>query len=133
MAAGDREMKRTALIAGTTGVVGRALLEHLEQDTSWEIIALSRRPPDFPTRARFLSVDLSDPSDTAAKLGHLRGVTHVFFAAYAPAASLAEEARLNAAMFENFLKAVEHSSTATLEHVQVVHGSKWYAAHLGPL
>ncbi len=86
---GQAMMKKTALIAGTTGVVGRALLEHLENQGDWDIIALSRRAPDFPTRARFLSVDLADRTDTATKLAGVRGVTHVFFAAYSPAATLA--------------------------------------------
>lgn len=125
-------MKKTALIAGTTGVVGRALLEHLETAADWDIVALSRRPPDFPTRARFISVDLANRSEAAAKLSTLQGITHVFFAAYAPAASLAEEATLNAAMFETLLLEVEKNSPASLAHVHLVHGSKWYGNHLGP-
>jgi nucleoside-diphosphate-sugar epimerase len=125
-------MRRTALIAGTTGVVGRALLEHLEGQADWDIVALSRRPPDFPTRARFLSVDLANRDDTVSKLAGVKGITHAFFAAYSPAATLGEEARLNATLFENFLAAVEDSSQETLAHVQLVHGSKWYGSHLGP-
>ena len=125
-------MKKTALIAGTTGVVGRALLEHLETQLDWDIIALSRRPPDFPTRARFLSIDLANRSDVSAKLSGVKGITHVFFAAYSPAATLGEEAKLNAALFENLLAAVEATNSGSLQHVQVIHGSKWYAAHLGP-
>lgn len=125
-------MKKTALIAGTTGVVGRALLEHLETDTDWDIVALSRRPPDFPTRARFISVDLANRSDAAAKLADLRNISHVFYAAYTPANSLAEEAVLNAAMFETLLGEVEKQSPAGLAHVHLVHGSKWYGNHLGP-
>lgn len=125
-------VKKTALIAGTTGVVGRALLEYLEKDGDWEIVALSRRPPDFPTRARFISVDLADRSDASAKLASVEGITHVFYAAYAPAKSLAEEAVLNAAMFETLLDEVVRASGTTLEHVHLVHGSKWYGNHLGP-
>ena len=81
-------MKKVALIAGTTGVVGRALLEHLETAADWDIVALSRCAPDFATRARFISVDLADRSDAAMKLADLGNITHVFYAAYAPANSL---------------------------------------------
>ncbi len=35
-------------------------------------------------------------------------------------------------MFENLLAQVEANCAETLSHVQVIHGSKWYAAHLGP-
>ena len=47
-----------ALIAGALGVVGRALVEHLENDPKWDVIGLSRRSPDFETSAKFISVDL---------------------------------------------------------------------------
>ena len=53
-----------ALIAGALGVVGRALVEHLDDDPEWEVIGLSRRAPDFETKATFLSLDLLDPAAT---------------------------------------------------------------------
>ena len=60
-----------ALIVGALGVTGRALVEHLENDPDWSVVALSRRAPDFKTSARFLSVDLHDPNATAAALAGL--------------------------------------------------------------
>ena len=39
-------IKKKALIAGATGVVGRNLLRHLLKTGEWEIVALSRRTPD---------------------------------------------------------------------------------------
>jgi nucleoside-diphosphate-sugar epimerase len=53
----------TALIAGGLGVTGRALVEHLDGDPDWQVIALSRRAPDFATGANFISVDLLDAAD----------------------------------------------------------------------
>ena len=38
--------KKTALVAGATGVVGRNILKYLVSQDDWEIIALSRRTPD---------------------------------------------------------------------------------------
>ena len=61
MASGARG---TVLIAGALALVGRAALEHFETQDGWDIVALARRAPDFPARARFLSVDLTDPRRT---------------------------------------------------------------------
>ena len=36
---------------------------------------------DFPTRARFIPVDLTDAADCRARLGPLRGVTRIVYAA----------------------------------------------------
>ena len=38
--------KKTALVAGATGVVGRNLLKYLVTLDDWEVIAVSRRVPD---------------------------------------------------------------------------------------
>ncbi|MBT3400424.1 MAG: NAD-dependent epimerase/dehydratase family protein, partial [Rhodospirillaceae bacterium] len=60
-----------ALIAGALGVVGRALVEHLEDDPDWEVVGLSRRAPDFETSATFLSLDLLDRAATLSTLGDI--------------------------------------------------------------
>ena len=46
--------KRHAVVIGGLGVIGRALLDHLTSDPGWDVVALSRRAPDFETTARFL-------------------------------------------------------------------------------
>lgn len=120
----------TALVAGALGVAGRALIEHLEGLGTWNIVGLSRRPPNFKTSARFISVDLEDPADCKTKLGGLAGVTHVFFAAFSPQRSFQAEIAPNLAMLQNLVTEVE--SLGALRHVCLVHGSKWYGNHLGP-
>jgi nucleoside-diphosphate-sugar epimerase len=125
-------MPNVALIAGALGVVGRAILEHLEALAGWEVVALSRRAPDFPTRVRWITVDLADTAECRAKLHTLTSVTHVFYAAYAPRPTLAEEAQHNTLMFTNLIETVEEPSAARLAHVQLMQGSKWYGNHLGP-
>lgn len=125
--------KKTAVIAGALGVVGRALLDFLEHQEDWSIIALSRRSPDFPTCAHFIPVDLADASDCRNKLKGLSSVTHVFFTAYAPGVSLADEATLNTKMLTNLIETLEEEEGGTsLQHVHLMHGSKWYGNHLGP-
>ncbi len=121
--------RNTALIVGALGVTGRALVEYLEDKPDWDIVALSRRAPDFPTRATFLSVDLTDTDDCRAKLAEHPEITHVFYTAYSQQASVAAEIPVNVGMLANLMEALEQ--TATLRHVQLMHGAKWYGTYLG--
>ncbi len=123
--------KKTCIVAGALGIAGRALIEDLDGQPDWEIIGLSRRAPDFSSRATFISVDLLDREDCKLKLGGLAGVTHVLNTAHAPRASVAEEVAPNLAMLTNLVTTIEAASP-TLRHVQLLHGTKWYGNHLGP-
>ena len=121
----------TCVIAGALGVAGRALLQELETRKDWDIIALSRRKPDFSTRARFIGVDLTDAAESSRALKAVSDATHVFFAAYTPRAALADQVGPNLAMLVNLVTAIE-SASPRLRHVAIVQGSKWYGNHLGP-
>ncbi len=118
---------KTCIVAGALGVAGRGLLSELEAQGEWEIVAISRRKSDFATRARFMAVDLLDREQTLRALETV-GATHVFFAAYTPRATLAEEVAPNLAMLVNLVTAAD---SPRLRHVAIVHGSKWYGNHLG--
>ncbi|MBF6570123.1 MAG: SDR family oxidoreductase [Candidatus Binataceae bacterium] len=122
---------KTCIVAGALGVAGRAFLEELEGRAEWEIIGLSRRSPEFRTRAHFVAVDLTDAEACARLLAEFKGTTHIYFAAYAPQPTLAEEVALNLAMLVNLVSAIDKISPS-LQHVAIVHGSKWYGNHLGP-
>ncbi|OGA22919.1 MAG: hypothetical protein A3H34_01595 [Betaproteobacteria bacterium RIFCSPLOWO2_02_FULL_67_19] len=119
------------VVAGALGVAGRAVLEELEPRRDCEIVALSRRKPDFPTRARFLAIDLTDLEQTRRALADVGRVTQVFFAAYAPRPSPVGEVAPNLGMLVNLVTAAEEISPG-LRHVAIVQGSKWYGNHLGP-
>ena len=121
--------RNTALIVGALGVTGRALVAYLEDKPDWDIVALSRRAPDFPTRAAFVSVDLTDAADCRAKLAEHTDITHVFYTAYSQQASVSAEIPVNVGMLANLMDAVEQ--TASLRHVQLMHGAKWYGTYLG--
>ena len=123
--------KKVCLIAGALGIVGRALVEHLESSDDWDVIALSRRAPDFDTRARFVAVDLLDADDSRTKLAEFSHATHIFYAAYAPGRTAAEEVAPNLAMMVNLVSTMEKVAPR-LAHVLLVQGSKWYGNHLGP-
>ena len=123
--------KKTALVAGALGVVGRATMTYLASQPDWEVIGLSRRSPDFATSARFHPLDLTDRAACAQVLRALPEVTHVFFCAYAPRSTYEEEVEVNLLMLRNLMQALE-AVAKELRHVQLVHGSKWYGCHLGP-
>ncbi|MFZ4808843.1 MAG: SDR family oxidoreductase [Hyphomicrobiaceae bacterium] len=124
-------MTRIAVVAGALGIVGQAVSSRLVAE-GWTVIGLSRRSSVGQGGARLISVDLADPADTHAMLGSLANVSHVFYCAYAPAPSLAEEARLNTRMLVHLVEALEAGSGDTLAHIQLMQGSKWYGNHLGP-
>jgi nucleoside-diphosphate-sugar epimerase len=123
--------RKTAVIVGGLGVIGRNLLHHLEPLDDWEIVGLSRRRPDFETRARFVAVDLLDRAETMEKLSGLDRASHVFYCAFQARPSWAEHSAPNLAMLANAVEAIEAASPR-LQHVHLVEGTKWYGSHLGP-
>jgi nucleoside-diphosphate-sugar epimerase len=122
---------KKAIVAGALGVTGRNLVEHLVSLKEWEVVGLSRRSPDFQTRARYLSVDLLNPDQIKAHLGAEKDVTHVFFAALQFGGDVHSEVGPNLAMLSNLVEVVEKASPA-LKRVVLVEGAKYYGAHLGP-
>ena len=122
---------RTAVVVGALGVIGRNLLLHLEADADWRIIGLSRRAPDFATRARFIAVDLLDREQTLAKLSDLREATHVFYCAFQARPTWVEHNAPNLAMLVNAVDGIDAASNQ-LQHVHLVEGTKFYGTHLGP-
>ncbi len=122
--------RKTAVVVGSLGVIGRNFVAHLEDMPEWDIVGLSRRRPDFPTRARAISVDLLDPADCEAKLGDLREATHVFYCAFQARPTWAEHNAPNLAMLANSVSAIE-AVAPHLERVVLLEGNKIYGSHLG--
>ena len=126
-----------ALVAGALGVVGRANVEHLTSLPGWEVVALSRRAPDFETQATFVATDLTDAKGCRDALKDHRDFTHVIFAALheQPSPVLgwteADHVRTNVAMLANLLDVVEKNAPG-LRHFALMHGGKAYGVHLGP-
>jgi nucleoside-diphosphate-sugar epimerase len=125
------QTRKTALVAGATGVVGRNLLRQLVSKPEWDVIAVSRRAPDVEGDYRHIAANLLDPADVGKRLGQLREVTHVFFSAYIEKPSWAEMVAPNMALLTNLMDAVEPAAKG-LQHVNLMHGTKWYGNHLGP-
>jgi nucleoside-diphosphate-sugar epimerase len=123
--------KKTALVVGATGLVGRSALELLATDAEWDVIAVSRRKPELAGSWTHVPIDLLNAEDCAAKAAQLASVTHVFFAAYVDREDNKAWIDDNGAMFFNLVEAIEPIAN-DLVHINVVHGTKWYGSHLGP-
>jgi len=127
--------ERKVLVAGALGVVGRAVVERLAaRRDAWQVVALSRRAPDFETPAHFVAVDLRDAQGTMAALSHHSDASHIVYAALFEKPQLArgwsepDHIETNRAMLANLLDAV---NSPRLEHVTLLQGTKAYGAHLG--
>ena len=73
--------KHTILIAGATGLVGAAAVEHFATLEDWDVIAVSRRAMALPPGVRHMSVDLTDRQACDSAAANLTHVTHILFAA----------------------------------------------------
>jgi len=122
---------KVALVVGAQGVIGRNLIAHLQALGDWEVIGLSRRGGESAGRSRHIAVDLLDAPQACERLGGLREVTHIFYAAYQDRPSWAELVPPNLAMLVNVVEAVEPAA-AGLRHISLMQGYKVYGAHLGP-
>lgn len=126
--------QRKVLVVGALGLVGRAVVEALEDQDGCEAVAVSRRPPDFPTRARFLQLDLTDRAACRQQLGRLDGVTHIVYAALYERPDLiagwrdVEQIETNTRMLANVLDFVTPA-----RHLTLLQGTKAYGAHLAPM
>ena len=123
-------MKKSVIVAGAVGVIGRGVLAHFE-DQDVELVALSRRKPDFPTRAQHLPVDLTDRASCEKWLAQVPGATHLVFAAYQEQPTPAELVEVNLLMLKNLVEVLE-AKAPDLQHVTLMQGGKAYGAHIGP-
>ncbi len=129
----------TVLVAGASGLVGSAAVRHFSALPGWDVIAVSRRPPNDAGRARFVSLDLSDANACRDAARQFSGVTHLVYAALHEVPGLfagwiEEEAiERNGAMLRNLFEPL--SAVAQLKHVSLLHGTKAYGLHhpsIGP-
>jgi nucleoside-diphosphate-sugar epimerase len=122
---------RTAVVVGAAGVTGRNLVRHLDGLGGWDVVGLSRRHPDFETRARFISVDLLDRGDCERKLADLTSATHIFYCAFQARPTWPEHNAPNLAMLVNSVEPIAEAASA-LSRVLLMQGTKIYGSHLGP-
>ncbi|PTM45394.1 nucleoside-diphosphate-sugar epimerase [Sphingomonas aerolata] len=117
-------MARTALVVGTSGIVGSATAALLIEQ-GWTVHGLARRPSAQPG-VHPVAADLSDAAGTAAALKDL-APDAVFVSTWSRQATEAENIRVNGAMVRNLLDGLRPAKS--VRHVALVTGLKHY---LGP-
>ena len=126
--------ERHIVVAGASGVIGAAAVEHFAQ-LGWSVTALSRRRPVLRAGCAFthVAVDLDQATACAAVLESLPPVTHLVYAAAREAQGLVSgwsDQRLidaNGHMFANVLDPLV--ARGNLRHVSLLQGAKAYGAH----
>jgi len=123
------------LVAGASGVIGAATVEHFAS-RGWDVVALSRRRPVLPDDVAFdhVSADLTDPAACVQAVAAMGPVTHMVYAAVAEAPGLyggwtdPEMIALNGRMFANL--ATPLAESGKLIWAGLLQGTKAYGAHL---
>jgi nucleoside-diphosphate-sugar epimerase len=131
-------VSNTVLIAGASGLIGRAAVEYFSRQPGWRIIALSRRAPEVDVVVEHIALDLMDKNAVAAAAPKLKGVTHLVYAALMEKPGLVrgwrdrEQMDTNIAMLRHLFEPLsQHASN--LRHVNVFQGTKAYGVHLHPV
>jgi len=122
---------KVAVILGGTGMVGANMAQLLDAQGDWDVTIVSRRPPDFGTRAHHVACDMSDPGECVRVLGGLERTTHIWWTGHATGTRWVDKAARDTDLFRNAMTAIE-AATPALRHVCVLQGSKYYGRHLGP-
>ena len=123
------------LIAGASGVIGAAALEHFSRTPGWSVSALSRRRPFVGDDCAFAHVaaDLGDAEGCRRAVAALPPVTHLVYAAAMEAPGLvsgwSDPALIaaNGAMFAHILDPL--AASGNLRHVSLLQGTKAYGPH----
>jgi len=117
-------MAETALVVGTSGIVGSATAALLHAE-GWTVHGLARHPTGQPGVLP-VAADLRDAKGLATALAGLKPQA-VFLTTWSRQATEAENIRVNAAMVRNLLDALRPAGG--VRHVALVTGLKHY---LGP-
>lgn len=119
--------KHVALVVGSSGIIGTALVETLAKTADWTVRAL--RKTSVPG-VQAIDCDLSDAEATRQALAAASDTTHVFYAALQTDPDLARESEINTTMLRNVLNGLK-ANGAPLQRVVHYQGAKVYGVHLG--
>jgi len=135
----DASQSRTVLIAGASGVVGAAAIEHFAK-LGWRVIGASRRPADVEPGIVYehLALDLQNAAACRAASDTFSGVTHVVYTALFEKPGLIpgwreqDQMQTNLAMMRNLMDPLLAAAKG-LRHVSVLQGTKAYGVHVHPI
>ena len=128
----------TVLVAGASGLVGESAVEAFAR-AGWDVIAVSRRPPEPVGGAavRHVALDLTDPAACRAAVTCFSDVTHVVYAALFEKPGLIagwrerDQMDTNQVMLRNLMTPLVEIAKG-LKHVTLLQGTKAYGAHIHP-
>jgi nucleoside-diphosphate-sugar epimerase len=128
---------KTVLIAGASGVIGAAAIEHFSRLAGWKVIGVSRRLADVPDGVSYehVALDLTDAAACKAAAAQFADVTHVIYAALFEKPGLVagwlehDQMQTNLAMMRNLMDPLLAAASG-LRHVSVLQGTKAYGAHV---
>lgn len=126
--------KNKVLIAGASGLVGKAAARSFAANPDWDVIGVSRRQPDDLPGVTLLAVDLTDEGQCQRVFGELSDVTHLIYAALHEIPGLMpgwvdeDTIQRNALMLRNLFDPLSRAAK-DLQHVSLLHGTKAYGLH----
>jgi nucleoside-diphosphate-sugar epimerase len=126
------------IVAGASGVVGFAAVEHFASLAGWQVVGISRRSPRSIAGSRYVALDLSDAEACRAFASTNRDVTHVVYAALYEKPGLVpgwyeqDQMDRNDRMLRNLLQPLSDVAER-LQHVSLLQGTKAYGVHLQPM
>src|SRR5262245_56825417 len=129
--------KKKMLVAGASGLVGYAAVQHFAQDEDWDVVGISSRIPAGLENATIVSVDLQNKAQCAEVFSHMHDLTHVIYAALYEKPGLVQgwrerdQMETNLAMLDNLFAPLENVAK-NLQHVSLLQGTKAYGVHLEP-
>lgn len=131
---------KTVLIAGASGVIGAAAVEHFAKQPGWKVIGVSRRPADVASDVAYehVALDLKDAEACREAAARFGGVTHVVYAALFEKPGLVpgwyeqDQMQTNLAMMRNLMDPLRAAAKG-LAHVSVLQGTKAYGVHVHPV
>jgi nucleoside-diphosphate-sugar epimerase len=131
-------VSNTVLIAGASGLIGRAAVEHFARQPGWRVIALSRRAPEVNVDVEHVALDLMDKAAVATAAAQFKDVTHLVYAALMEQPGLVrgwrdrEQMDANIAMLRHLFEPLSRVAQS-LRHVSLFQGTKAYGVHLHPV
>src|ERR1700682_6022668 len=96
--------KKTAIVFGASGIIGRNVAERLAASGSWDVIGVSRHAHNDLPGSKAIACDLTDAAAARAALATAMGATHVFMCNWSRQANEAENCRVNGMMVLNALE-----------------------------
>lgn len=122
---------RHALVVGASGLLGTNFVRHLQSAGRWSITSLSRRPAPGLDADAHVALDLLDRAACERLVPTLTSITHVFFLPRVVQKGYQISVEPNLAVLRNLVDFLVPAAPS-LEHIQLMHGCKWYGVHLGP-